>query len=175
MSRGGVLRRAGSTPHEPDLQPASQLSLSDTLAPRRQRSRSIHSQPSMRRVPVSALRARAQMPVLRSRRRLRVHSQVPSSLRDVHHRGRRPDQIPIAPAAQPVPNFPRLRALALFGRRSTQQAVGLVMPASKNLHNSRNRRSIRSVRRPLAKNGIARLALIGKRPPTEGRPRHIFF
>ena len=127
MSRGGVLRREGSTPHEPDLQPASQLSLSDALAPRRQRSRSIRSRPSMRRVPVNALRVRSQMPLARSRRRLRVHPHVPSSLRDVHHPGRRPDQIPIAPAAQPEPNFPRLRALALFGRRSAQQAVGFVI------------------------------------------------
>src|SRR5215468_7622729 len=30
--------------------------------------------------------------------------------------------IPIAPAAQPVPNLPRLRALALFGRRSVEPA-----------------------------------------------------
>jgi hypothetical protein len=122
VSRSGVLRRAGSTPHEPDLQPASQLSLSDALAPRRQRSRSIRSRPSMRRVPVSALRASAQMPVARSRRRLCLHPKVPSSLRDVHRRGRRSDQIPIAPAAGPVQNFPRLRALALFGRRSVEPA-----------------------------------------------------
>ena len=88
----------------------------------------------MRRVPVSALRARAQIPVVRSRRRLRVRPKLPSSLRDVHRRGRRPDQIPIAPAAQPVPNFPRLRALALFGRRPAQQTIGLVIAGVKNLH-----------------------------------------
>ena len=35
-----------------------------------------------------------------------------------HHHGRRENQIPIALAAHPAPNFPRLRALALFGRRS---------------------------------------------------------
>src|ERR1700741_4799586 len=29
---------------------------------------------------------------------------------------------PIAPASRPVPNFPRLRALALFGRRSVERA-----------------------------------------------------
>ena len=34
-----------------------------------------------------------------------------------HHHRRRENQIPIALAAQPAPNFPRLRALALFGRR----------------------------------------------------------
>ena len=42
-------------------------------------------------------------------------------------------QIPIAPAAPPVPNLPRLRAFALFGRRPPQRAEGFVMPASKNL------------------------------------------
>src|SRR5882762_2641071 len=31
-------------------------------------------------------------------------------------------QIPVVLAAQPVPNFPRLRALALFGRRSVERA-----------------------------------------------------
>jgi hypothetical protein len=35
-----------------------------------------------------------------------------------------------------VPNFPRLRALALFGRRPPQCVEGVVVPASKNLHNS---------------------------------------
>src|SRR5208283_876037 len=34
--------------------------------------------------------------------------------------------------------FPRLRAMALFGRRSPEQAARLVTPASKNLHNSGN-------------------------------------
>src|SRR5208282_3222172 len=38
-------------------------------------------------------------------------------------------------AAQPQPNFPRLRALALFGRRPPEQEAPLVMLASKNLHN----------------------------------------
>ncbi len=33
---------------------------------------------------------------------------------------------------QPVPNFPRLRALALFGPRPPQRVEGFVMPASKN-------------------------------------------
>jgi hypothetical protein len=35
-----------------------------------------------------------------------------------------------------VPNFPRLRALALFGRRPPQRVDSLLMPASENLHNS---------------------------------------
>jgi hypothetical protein len=52
-----------------------------------------------------------------------------------HHHRRRENQIPIAPAALPAPNFPRLRALALFGRRPTEREVPFVMPASKNLHN----------------------------------------
>jgi hypothetical protein len=36
-----------------------------------------------------------------------------------------------------VPNFPRLRALALFGRRPPQRVEEFVMPASKNLHMNR--------------------------------------
>src|SRR6266849_2997345 len=44
--------------------------------------------------------------------------------------------ISIAPAAPPVPHFPRFRALALFGRRPPQCVDSLVMPASENLHNS---------------------------------------
>src|SRR5882672_6131622 len=36
-----------------------------------------------------------------------------------------------------VPYFPRLRALALFGRRPPQRVDSLVMPASENLHRSR--------------------------------------
>jgi hypothetical protein len=43
-----------------------------------------------------------------------------------------------APTAPPVPHFPRLRALALFGRRPPQRVVSLVMPASENLHTSRH-------------------------------------
>src|SRR5208283_5685268 len=42
----------------------------------------------------------------------------------------------LALAAHPAPNFPRLRALALFGRRPPEQEAPLVMPASKNLHKS---------------------------------------
>src|ERR1700738_3793616 len=42
-----------------------------------------------------------------------------------------------APAAPPVPHFPRLRALALFGRRPPQLVDSLVMPASENLHKLR--------------------------------------
>jgi len=38
-----------------------------------------------------------------------------------------------------VPNFPRLRALALFGRRPPQRVEGVVMPASKNLHRNGHR------------------------------------
>src|SRR6476619_7752 len=43
-------------------------------------------------------------------------------------------QISIAPAAPPVPHFPRFRALALFGRRPPQRVDSIVMPASENLH-----------------------------------------
>jgi len=47
--------------------------------------------------------------------------------RHVYHRGRRRHQIPIALAARSVPNFPRLRALALFGRRLAERAECLVI------------------------------------------------
>jgi hypothetical protein len=35
-----------------------------------------------------------------------------------------------------VPHFPRFRALALFGRRPQERVDSVVIPASKNLHNS---------------------------------------
>jgi len=38
---------------------------------------------------------------------------------------------PIALAAQPVPNFPRLRALALFGRLAAERAYSLVIAVQK--------------------------------------------
>ncbi len=41
---------------------------------------------------------------------------------------------PHSACCQPVPNRPRLRALALFGRRPLQRVVSLVIPATKNLH-----------------------------------------
>src|SRR5580704_2666053 len=56
--------------------------------------------------------------------------------RRVHHRDRHQHTIPIALAALPGAILPRLRALALFGRRSPQRVdSSLVMPASENLHN----------------------------------------
>jgi hypothetical protein len=46
---------------------------------------------------------------------------------------------PHSTRCQPVPNFPRLRALALFGRRPPQRVDSLLMPASENLHMSGSR------------------------------------
>ncbi len=66
-----------------------------------------------------------------------------------HHHGRRENQIPIALAAQPAPNFPRLRALALFGRRPPECEAPLVIPASKNLHRSRPSKTAASRSRPV--------------------------
>jgi hypothetical protein len=51
--------------------------------------------------------------------------QVAWRRRRAHHHRQRENQIPIALAAQPAPNFPRLRALALFGRRPPQRVVRL--------------------------------------------------
>src|ERR1700676_197446 len=61
---------------------------------------------------------------------------VASCSRRAYPPARRRHQIPIAPVAPPVPNFPRLRALALFGRRPVERAGLSLLPASKNLHNS---------------------------------------
>jgi hypothetical protein len=116
-------------------------SRSDTLAQRRRRSLSIRSRPATRRAPIDRLRHHAQTPIVHSRPRLCVPTQLPSHLRHVHHRGRRRHQIPIGLAARPVPNFPRLRALALFGRRPAQRADASSLPASKNLHICGRRRA----------------------------------
>jgi len=62
---------------------------------------------------------------------------VASCSRRAYHRERRRHLI--APAAEPVPNFPRLRALALFGRRPVERAGLSLLPASKNQHKARSR------------------------------------
>ena len=62
---------------------------------------------------------------------------VASCSRRAYHRERRRHLI--APAAEPVPNFPRLRALALFGRRPVERAGLSLLPASKNQHKRRHR------------------------------------
>ena len=79
-----------------------------------------------------------EMPGALSRSHLHSHMSVVSRWQPAHNRPRRQHQIPIALAAQPAPNSPRLRALALFGRRPLQRVVSLVIPASKNLHKSRH-------------------------------------
>ena len=62
--------------------------------------------------------------------------------RRVPHRDRHQHTIPIALAALPGAILPRLRALALFGRRPPQRVDSLVMPASENLHKIRSRASL---------------------------------
>ena len=74
------------------------------------------------------------MPITRLRSRQCADPPAASCRRHIHPRARRRHQIPIAPVAPPVPNFPRLRALALFGRRPPQRVEGFLIPASKNLH-----------------------------------------
>jgi hypothetical protein len=74
------------------------------------------------------------MPIIRFQSRQCADLPAASCRCYIHPPVRRRHQIPIAPAAPPVPNFPRLRALALFGRRPPQRVEGFVMPASKNLH-----------------------------------------
>ena len=70
--------------------------------------------------------------------------------RRVHHRDRHQHTIPIALAALPGATLPRLRALALFGRRSPQRVDSLVMPASENLDSLRT-----SARVAVQKSGYA--------------------
>src|SRR5260370_5042896 len=57
------------------------------------------------------------MPTIRFQSRQWADPPAASCRCYIHPRTRHRHQIPIAPAAPPVPNFPRLRALALFGRR----------------------------------------------------------
>src|ERR1017187_9308251 len=83
--------------------------------------------------------ALAEMPIIRFQSRQWADPEAASCRCYIHPPARRRYQIPIAPAAPPVPNFPRLRALALFGRPPPQGAEGFVMPASKNLHTRRHR------------------------------------
>ena len=76
------------------------------------------------------------MPIIRFQSRQWTDPPAASCRCYIHPPVRRRYQIPIAPAATSVPNFPRLRALALFGRRPPQRVEEFVMPASKNLHRS---------------------------------------
>jgi hypothetical protein len=64
------------------------------------------------------------MPVTRFQSRQSADAPAASCRRHIHPPAGRHYQIPIAPAAPPLPNFPRLRALALFGRRPPQGVEG---------------------------------------------------
>jgi hypothetical protein len=64
---------AGSTRHEPEPLSTLRLSRSDALDPRRRRSLSTQSHPPVRRSPVDALRAGAEMPTALSRPRVCRH------------------------------------------------------------------------------------------------------
>jgi hypothetical protein len=95
------------------------------------------------------------MPIIRFQSRQWADPPAASCRCYIHPPARRRYQIPIAPAAPLMPNFPRLRALALFGRRPPQGVEGFVIPASKNLHNKRHH-SITSSARPSSIAGISR-------------------
>ena len=130
--------RLKSTRREPDLLQPLRLSHSDARAPRRRRSLSAQSHLSVHGSHVAALRTLAQTPIALSRTPVPTDTQAEFCQRHVYHQGRRRHQIPIALAAPSVPYFPRLRALALFGRRSVERADRLSLPASKNLHTRRH-------------------------------------
>jgi hypothetical protein len=91
---------------------------------------------SMRRLPVDALQAPVEVPIAifqpapqcsHVARLMRV-SRPPSRSS--------PTSNPHSNRCQPVPNCPRLRALALFRRRPPERVVRSSLPASKNLHKS---------------------------------------
>jgi hypothetical protein len=67
-------------------------------------------------------------PACRHARRPMLRSRLPSRAA--------PTCNPHNACCQPLPNCPRLRALALFGRRPLQRVVSLVIPPTKNLHRS---------------------------------------
>ena len=94
--------------------------------------------PSIHQPTVDEFRMPAEMSIALSRAHLHARMHVASCWRRVHHRDRHQHTIPIALAALPGAILPRLRALALFGRRSPQRVDSLVMPASENLHNRRH-------------------------------------
>src|SRR5215467_8230568 len=67
---------------------------------------------------------------------LHAHMHVVWVCRCAHDRGHRSHAISIALAALPAPNFPRLRALALFGRRPPEREEPLVIAGvQKPAHN----------------------------------------
>ena len=104
--------------------------------PRRQRSLSTRSTRSTCRALFNPAQALAEMLIIRFQSRQWADPPAASSRCYIHPPARRRYQIPIAPAAPPVPNFPPLRALALFGRRPPQRVEEVVMPSSKKLHTS---------------------------------------
>ena len=91
---------------------------------------------SIHQPPVAALHAPAEMLTAFSSVPRYAEIHVASCSRRAHHRERRRRASLIALAAPSVPNFPRLRALALFGRRPVEPAERPSSPASKNHHTS---------------------------------------
>src|SRR5215470_18355436 len=67
------------------------------------------------------------LPSTRYSASLHAHMHVVSVCRCAHDRGHRSHAISIALAALPAPNFPRLRALSLFGSRPTECESRLVI------------------------------------------------
>src|SRR6516162_563107 len=80
----------------------------------------------MRRAPADALRALAGMAIAASPPRLSTHpGRFLAVLRPPSRSSLTSN--PHSAAAQPGPNFPRLRALALFGRLTAERAKSLVI------------------------------------------------
>jgi hypothetical protein len=130
-------RRSGSTPRDAvsaDPKPQRHMLFWPALArqhPRSRRSAELARDRAANPVEQPAIRSFAPPRTPK----LRPKTTVSTGSDQIHQHSRR-RQIPIAPAALSVPNTPRFRALALFGRRLSERGESLVMPASENLHTS---------------------------------------
>jgi hypothetical protein len=114
------------TRHEPDRLRAPPPSRSVALAPRRRRSLSIDSRQSASRSAVHTLHAATEIPIALPGPSPHPVQAASRQLR-AHRHNRRENQIPIAVAAHPAPNSPRLRASTLFGRRLAECAESFVV------------------------------------------------
>ena len=99
---------------------------------------SARTHPSVRRSPVDALQAPAEMPSALSRPPARADMQVASCSRPAHHRARHRHIIPIALAASQRPTARDFVPWRFLDAGSLSMRRLSLLPASKNLHNSGN-------------------------------------
>jgi len=101
--------------------------------PRRQRSLSTRSTRSTCRTLFDPFQALAERLLYASNLASGADPPAASCRCYIHPPARAAHQIPIAPVAAPVPNFPRLRAFGAFWTPAATARGRFVMPASKNL------------------------------------------